>query len=160
MNHTEDEQGIPINSPPSRSRPMGSEIITKDNLPIDGWSEYRKVPLTRMCRMDGPFTVQTREGALTCPDGFLAVDSGGWPYPIAADEHGRIYEPAADKPMREALSDIAAQQRAAIGVRVVRIVGEWPNATKAVSFMIQPGNQYETVKPGQSLAIIEPALTP
>lgn len=125
------------------------EIITKDNLPIDGWSEYRKVPLTRMCRMHGPFTVQTREGPLTCPDGFLAVDSGGWPYPIAADEHSRIYEPAADKPMREALSDIAAQQRAA-SVRVVRTIETRSGVFVACGQSVGLG-------PGQSLAVIESA---
>lgn len=66
-------------------------LVTKDNLPINGWIPYRKVVATDMVRMDGPFCVQTREGFITCQDGFLAVDSGGWPYPIAADEHARIY---------------------------------------------------------------------
>jgi hypothetical protein len=57
------------------------------------WTHYRKRFLTPAIRMSGPFTVQTREGSLTCPDGYLAVDAHGWPYPIAADEFERIYEP-------------------------------------------------------------------
>ena len=53
---------------------------------------YRKVALTRMLRIDGPFTVLTFEGPLTCDDGYLAMDARGYPYPIAADEHAKIYE--------------------------------------------------------------------
>jgi hypothetical protein len=56
------------------------------------WPLYRKKVMTRALRMDGPFTVETREGTLTCPDGYLAIDSSGWPYPIAADEFEAIYE--------------------------------------------------------------------
>ncbi len=62
------------------------------NLPVEGWKSYRKIPTTRMIRMDGPFTVETAEGPLRCPDGYLAVDSRGYPYPIAVDEHEMIYE--------------------------------------------------------------------
>jgi len=40
----------------------------------------------------GPFEVETREGTLTCEDGWLAIDSDGYPYPIAADEFNKIYE--------------------------------------------------------------------
>jgi hypothetical protein len=56
------------------------------------FGEYRKATLTRATRVRGPFTVETREGLLTCPDGYLAIDAHGWPYPIAADEFRRIYE--------------------------------------------------------------------
>jgi hypothetical protein len=66
---------------------------TRDELPDGAWCEYRKVSTTKMIRLPGRFKVQTREGVITCEDGFLAMDSGGWPYPIAADEHDRIYEP-------------------------------------------------------------------
>ena len=73
-----------------------NQPITKDNLPGDpaDWKRFRKTALTPMVRMDGPFTVQTDEGPLTCQDGFLAIDARGFPYPIAADEHAKIYEPA------------------------------------------------------------------
>lgn len=63
-----------------------------DNIPEDGWKEYRKVVPTRMVRIEGPFTVHTSEGPLNCKDGFLAVDARGYPYPIATDEHALIYE--------------------------------------------------------------------
>lgn len=69
--------------------------FSRDALPAeDSFGLYRKTALTRMTRVDGPFTVDTREGTLTCPDGWLAVDSAGWPYPIDATEHTAIYEPA------------------------------------------------------------------
>lgn len=60
----------------------------------DEWPQWRKRTLTSAIRIDGPFTVVAREGELTCPDGYLARDSHGWPYPIAADEFDAIYERA------------------------------------------------------------------
>ncbi len=65
---------------------------TKEILPEFGWSLYRKKALTRATRLHGPFTVETREGTLTCANGYLAIDSQGWPYPIAYDEFETIYE--------------------------------------------------------------------
>lgn len=70
---------------------------------------YRKRVPVKAQRIDGSFTVQTREGTLTCDDGWLAIDSQGWPYPIAADEFDAIYEPAgeikteSDTPVDDAL---------------------------------------------------------
>jgi hypothetical protein len=55
---------------------------------------WRKKSFTRAARVAGPFQVVTKEGVLTCADGYLAFDHRGWPYPIAADEFERIYEPA------------------------------------------------------------------
>ena len=68
---------------------------SRDSLPTDpaGWQKYRKTLLTSAVRIDGPFTVQTDEGPLSCQDGWLAIDARGYPYPIAADEFSRIYEP-------------------------------------------------------------------
>jgi hypothetical protein len=94
-------------------------LYTRDNLPAEGWAEYRKVTTTRMRRIDGPFSVRTRHrGIVTCEDGYLAVDSGGWPYPIAADEHARIYAPAEPEPtppipaaVREALERVAREAK-------------------------------------------------
>ena len=64
----------------------------RSNLPNEAlFQEYRKIYTTKAVRVTGPFTVVTREGVITCQDGYLAVDSGGWPYPIAADEFDRIY---------------------------------------------------------------------
>lgn len=67
-----------------------------DNLPSDPqtWDLYRKHALTRAIKIDGPFTVETSEGPLTCDDGYLAVDARGYPYPIASDEFHMIYERA------------------------------------------------------------------
>lgn len=55
---------------------------------------YRKASLTQATRIEGPFTVRTQEGWLTCQDGWLALDSRGWPYPIDVVEFDRIYEVA------------------------------------------------------------------
>jgi hypothetical protein len=72
-----------------------SEPFSRDNLPpAEQFARYRKRHLTAATRIDGPFTVCTQEGELSCPDGWLAIDSRGWPYPIAADEFDAIYEPA------------------------------------------------------------------
>jgi hypothetical protein len=93
---------------------MLQRVITRSDLPNDsprqmvfsskdvgvlaGWREhpgmrtYRKKVLTRMVRVEGPFTVQTSEGPLECIDGFLAVDARGYPYPIDAQEQALIYE--------------------------------------------------------------------
>ncbi len=64
--------------------------------PIDAstFSAWKKRHVTLAKRIEGPFEVVTREGAVTCPDGYLAIDSAGWPYPIAADEFERIYDAA------------------------------------------------------------------
>ena len=70
--------------------------FSKDNLPSNpqSWPKWRKTSFTHMIKIDGPFTVETDEGPLTCQDGFLAIDSRGYPYPIATDEQAIIYERA------------------------------------------------------------------
>lgn len=66
-----------------------------DHLPPDFLFElYRKKALTPAVRITRPFAVQTGEGLVRCEDGWLAMDSRGYPYPIAADEFDAIYEPA------------------------------------------------------------------
>ena len=55
------------------------------------WGIYYKKASTLAVRIDGPFRVETAEGWLDCPDGYLALDSQGRPYPIEAVEFGRIY---------------------------------------------------------------------
>lgn len=64
----------------------------KDEWPESNWASYRKRTLTAARRMNGRFVVETREGVVTCEDGWLAVDAHGYPYPIAADEFETIYE--------------------------------------------------------------------
>jgi hypothetical protein len=78
-------------------RPTVSEStpFVPSNAPIPpGTKRYRKRTLTPAIRMRGPFFVHTAEGPLKCEDGWLAWDSRGFPYPIAADEFDLIYEEA------------------------------------------------------------------
>ncbi len=72
------------------------KAFDRDNLPTEGWAEYRKTAITKAVRIEGPFEVATSEGDLRCADGFLAIDARGYPYPIAADEFELIYTPASD----------------------------------------------------------------
>jgi len=74
---------------------MNRQTITKDTAPslIELGSEYCKISPIKAVRMNVPFTVVTREGALSCGDGYLAVDSKGYPYPIEKDEFERTYSP-------------------------------------------------------------------
>lgn len=54
--------------------------------------EFRKKVTTMAIRMEGQFQVETSEGPIHCPDGWLAVDQRGYPYPIPDDEFQLIYE--------------------------------------------------------------------
>jgi hypothetical protein len=49
---------------------------------MEGFKTYRKRSYTKAIRIRGPFRVHTTEGTMTCPDGYLAIDSEGNPYPI------------------------------------------------------------------------------
>jgi len=62
------------------------ELVTLD------WPCYRKKHLTQAIRIIGPFKVETTEGILACQDGYLAIDSRGFPYPIDKEEFENIYE--------------------------------------------------------------------
>ena len=68
--------------------------FTKQNFEQDrrGWNLYRKKVSTKAIRIEGPFEVETTEGVLICGDGFLAIDSRGYPYPIDKAEFENIYE--------------------------------------------------------------------
>lgn len=69
----------------------------RDHLPAEGWSNWRKTTATRMTPITGPCDVVTQEGPISVPDGwqgYLAIDSGGYPYPVAADVHAATYGPA------------------------------------------------------------------
>ena len=60
---------------------------------LPNMKKYRKKVITSALRVKkGRFKVATREGTLECPDGYLAIDSDGWPYPIAKEEFEKIYE--------------------------------------------------------------------
>lgn len=66
--------------------------FSKTSLPQRGWLTYRKRFLTKAIKINGPFVTHTCEGSLSCPNGYLAIDSAGYPYPIAEEEFDRIYE--------------------------------------------------------------------
>lgn len=68
------------------------EKYKKGNLVTLCWPWYRKKNLTQAIRIVGPFEVETTEGTLTCQNGYLAVDSRGFPYPIDKEEFETIYE--------------------------------------------------------------------
>ena len=53
---------------------------------------YEKRRTTPAARIEGPFLVETREGVLKCQDGYLALDTEGHPYPIAAEEFKKTYK--------------------------------------------------------------------
>lgn len=90
---------------------MTGNLITRDNLPDNGWRDMQKLGTTQVRRMQGPFSTMTREGAIDCPDGYLAVDSGGWPYPIAKDECERIYRPSVDPRYEESTAQREQRER-------------------------------------------------
>lgn len=60
---------------------------------VKDWPLYRKRGATPALRIEGPFEVETREGLMTCEDGYLAVDNNGDPYPIATDVFESTYVP-------------------------------------------------------------------
>lgn len=64
---------------------------TKKEFPNLVFKQYKKISITTMAKVEGPFTVETSEGPLNCEDGYLAFDARGYPYPIATDEQVQIY---------------------------------------------------------------------
>lgn len=80
--------------------PAHNTVYTRENLrpafTAQDWRMYQKRRPVQAVRILGEFTVQTREGKLTCPDGYLAIDAHGWPYPIARDEFDAIYDEITD----------------------------------------------------------------
>jgi len=52
---------------------------------------YEKQRTTPAVRIEGSFEVETREGTLSCSDGYLAIDTEGYPYPIDRQEFEKIY---------------------------------------------------------------------
>lgn len=67
--------------------------VTRENLPDGEFRQYRKLYKPSAIRMDGPFACVTSEGNVAaCEDGWLAIDSQGYPYPIGAAEFEATYE--------------------------------------------------------------------
>lgn len=79
-----------------RRLPDGSRYISQaGDLPLNRWRKYRKkVPVSAQ-PITGPLVVKTREGEYTLPAdwrGWIALDSGGYPYPIVDEEFDAMYE--------------------------------------------------------------------
>ena len=74
---------------------MNDAFYTTDNMgSVEGFETFRKVHITRALRVEGTFHCLTSEGNVaSCTDGWLAVDSRGYPYPINAAEFDLTYEP-------------------------------------------------------------------
>ena len=71
------------------------KTFAKGNLPDTlNFGLYQKKVKTQAAKIEGPFTVETFEGTLTCQDGYLCLDARGYPYPVATDEFAMIYEAA------------------------------------------------------------------
>ena len=71
---------------------MDGVFVTRDELPKGSYRTYRKCFRPKAIRMTGPFQCLTSEGNVaSCADGWLAIDSQGYPYPIGAAEFEATY---------------------------------------------------------------------
>ncbi len=77
-------------------------LFAKETLPIEhvDWRLFRRKTDTKMVRVAGPFEVETTEGVMKCEDGWLALDSRGELYPIAAEEQAAIYDEITGRKIR------------------------------------------------------------
>lgn len=66
----------------------------QEHIDKDRFLTYRKKLLTKALRVKGSFTVMTKEGKLHCDNGYLAIDSQGYPYPIDFKIFEETYERA------------------------------------------------------------------
>jgi len=53
----------------------GADLHPRPHPPAESWGSYRKKIPTCAVRIDGPFTVESREGVFTCENGCLAIDN-------------------------------------------------------------------------------------
>ncbi len=71
-----------------------NEPITKNSLPDRIFTRYQKTYSPMAIKMDAPFTCVTLEGNIVnCDDGWLVVDSHGFPYPVDRLEFEKTYKP-------------------------------------------------------------------
>ena len=71
---------------------MSDVFVSKDDLPDGPYRRYSKSFAPKAIRMTGTFHCLTSEGNVaTCTDGWLAIDSHGYPYPINAAEFDSTY---------------------------------------------------------------------
>lgn len=68
-------------------------VFTKDSLPQGEYRKFFKTRITEAIKMSGTFYCVTSEGNIaSCTDGWLAVDSRGYPYPVNSPEFESTYE--------------------------------------------------------------------
>lgn len=74
---------------------MSEAFYTVDNVgELQGLETFRKTYSTPAVRMEGTFHCLTSEGNVaSCTDGWLAIDSRGYPYPINDAEFKLTYLP-------------------------------------------------------------------
>lgn len=66
--------------------------FTREHLPpSEEFHEFAKQGVTLLARVNGPFSCETKEGLVTCRDGWLALDADGDPYPVADDVFRKSY---------------------------------------------------------------------
>lgn len=84
--------------------------INRDNVNehCKDFKKYVKFRPTKICRVHEPFIVETIHGEVTCYDGYIGIDSQGFPYPIDADEFLNIYRPMKPTFMRGHFSEFSA----------------------------------------------------
>jgi hypothetical protein len=82
--------------------------FTKDNLGHLFYDEYTQTTPTKMIRINGAFEVDTKEGVMSCKDGWLALDADGDPYPIDAKVQAKTYAKVY-KPTKRELDIIKAR---------------------------------------------------
>lgn len=71
---------------------MPDPFFRKEDLPRGEYRRYRKTFAPRAIRIEGTFHCATSEGNIaSCTDGWLAVDSRGFPYPINSAEFDTTY---------------------------------------------------------------------
>jgi hypothetical protein len=71
-------------------------VYHKDALPDGEWGMYQKATPVKATPMVGRYSVKTQEGMVNAEDGWLALDNGGHPYPIADKEFDEAYVPHMD----------------------------------------------------------------
>ena len=74
---------------------MSEIFFTRDTIPDGPFMPFQKVYVTPATKIDGTFHCVTSEGNVaSCTDGWLAIDSRGYPYPINNYEFELTYRPA------------------------------------------------------------------
>lgn len=80
-----------------------NQVFTKDSLPTGEYQQFRKTRITDAIKISGTFHCITSEGNIaSCTDGWLAVDSRGYPYPVNSAEFESTYEPVSTSDLNRA----------------------------------------------------------